>query len=357
MAAAAIAGLLFWLTPAADHLDAKLLDLQWSVLRKLDPRPAPDDIIIVGIDEATLARIREPVGLWHEPLGQALVRIASAQPRAIGLEVPLPDRSQESVRAGSDRALLVGLAAARQNGPMVAALSIDARTREAKPIFAPFLAVLREEGLGLGLLARDADGVTRRFSILVPTEDGGFPTFAGRLCRALSRECSGGYIHYALGAPFRYVPFHQVLESNDVDWLRKLFRNRIVLLGETAAFAGRVAVPVNYAGWEPSARDAPAVVVHAQALRTALVGAAPAETSRALLFVLVSLVALVLLVRDWRLTALTGALAAVALFTIATIALRAGIVVPLAAALATAAAACIARFFMAMSRTYVVRRR
>src|SRR5688500_2652104 len=185
MVAVALAGLLFWLTPLAETAEARLLDLQWSVLRAFDPRPAPDDIVIVGIDEVTVARIREPVGLWHESLGKALVRIASARPRAIGLDITLPDRSQDHVRAGLDRALLVGLAAARDNGPLVAALSIDARTRGARPIHPPFLAVLREEGLGVGLLARDVDGVTRRFSILIPTEEGGFPTFAGRMCRAL----------------------------------------------------------------------------------------------------------------------------------------------------------------------------
>jgi len=38
------------------------------------------------------------------------------------------------------------------------------------------------------LQQRDVDGVTRRFSLALPTEDGSFPTFAGRLWKALAAE-------------------------------------------------------------------------------------------------------------------------------------------------------------------------
>jgi CHASE2 domain-containing sensor protein len=355
--AVALAGLLFGLTPPAERLDGALLDLQWSLLRRADPRPAPDDIVIVAIDAASVARIREPVGLWHEPLGRALVRIASARPRAIGLEFALPERSQDAVRAGLDRALLVGLAAARQNGPLVASLSIDARSRGARPIFPPYLAILRDEGLGIGLLARDADGVTRRFSTLIPTEDGGFPTLAGRLCRALQRRCDDGYIHFALGAPFRAIPLHEVLQATDAAWLEAAFRDRIVLIGETPEVAGRVAVPINYAGWERAARDSPAVVVHAQALRTAMLGAAPEDASRAVMLVLVTLCALAFLLRSAAATALAAALLAIVLLAAGVLALRGGVVLPLGAAVFTLAIAAVARIAAAAARTFTIRRR
>ena len=129
--------------------------------------------------------------------------------------MPLPDRSFDALRPGLDRALLAGAVAARDDGAFVAVISIDPRTRSARPIYPPYLAVLKDERLGLSLLAREADGVTRRFSLLVPTEDGGFPTLAGRLCRALAKGCSDGLIHYALGAPIRYVALHEVIGNRD----------------------------------------------------------------------------------------------------------------------------------------------
>jgi CHASE2 domain-containing sensor protein len=350
VAAIALAGFVMSLTPMRSALDDALLDREWRLLRQFDTRPAPDDIIIVGIDPATVSAIPAPPGLWHEPLGLALARIAAAKPRAIGLDYPLPERSFDSIRPGLDRALLAGLVAAAQNGPFVATLGIDPRTRSARPIHAPFVAVLGESRLGIDLVARDADGVTRRFSLVIPTEDGGFPTFAGRLCRAMARQCGDGLIHYALGAPLRYVPLKTVLEAKDAALLAKLFRDRIVLIGETQPYSDRIKVPVNLAAWEPSGRDSPAIVVHAQSLRTALLDAAPREASRPLTVLLLSVAALIFLVADWRLTLACLALAATVVFAGAVFALRGGLYVPVAAVLVTLLLGFAARAFVAWRR-------
>ena len=355
--AAALLGLLFAFSPLAERADLSILDAQWKVLRHFDVRPAPDDIVVVGVDEATLQRVNEPRGLWHEPLGKALARIAAARPRAIGLDLALPDRSYEATRAGIDRTLLLGLAAARQNGPFVATLSIDAHTRAARPIHAPFLAVLEEERLGIGLLARDADGVTRRFSLALPTEDGSFPTFAGRLCKSLSKRCGDGLLHYALGKPFGYVPLHQVLAASEMASLERVFRDRIVLIGETLPYTDRIAVPVDYAAWEPPGREAPAIVVHALALRTAMMDAAPEEASPALTAVLVTLAALTILLRDWRVLAAAAVAAGAALFGISVYALHGGIAMPLSGPYVVLLLAVVGAVAMAASRRYVIRRR
>ena len=357
VAAVALAGLAFTLTPTAERLDNRLLDLQWSTLLRFDRIPAPADIVIVGIDDRTAATIAAPPGLWHESIGMALVRIASAKPRAIGIDLPLPERSYDSTRAGLDRALLVGLAAARENTALVASLSIDPRSRGVRPIHPPFLAVLGEERLGIGLLAHDIDGVTRRFSLAIPTEDGAFPTLAGRLCRALSRGCGEGLINYALGPPHVYVPLQKVLATNDVPQLQGLFRDRIVLLGEIQRFANRIPVPINFAGWEGGGRESPAVVVQAQALRTALLGAAPRQASRPVSVVLVGLAALLVLMRDWRLALVAGVLAAVLVHAVAVLALRSGVFLPVAGVLGTLIVACGARALVAAARTFELKRR
>ena len=352
VAALALAGFAFSITPLAGALDNRLLDREWALLRSFAPKPAPDDIIVVGIDPATVEAIAAPPGLWHEPLGLALARIAAARPRAIGLDYPLPERSFDAIRPGLDRALFVGLAAAARNGPFVAALNIDARTRSARRVHTPFLALLGDARLGIGLLARDDDGVTRRFSLVLPTEDGGFPTFVGRLCRALSRECNDGLIDYALGAPLRYVSLKSVFETQDVALLDRLFRDRIVLVGEAMPYADRVAVPVNLAAWEQAARDSPAIVVHGLSLRTAL-ASAPREASRPLSVLLLSLAALLFLIRNWRIALAVTALAALAVVAGATAALRGGLFGSMAPELATLIAACLARATVA----YRARRR
>ena len=343
VAAIALAGFFFSLTPAAGRLDGALLDLAWRTLRKFDTRPAPDDIVIVGIDEATIAAIPEPPALWHASLGKALSKIAATKPRAIALAFPLPDRSYDAVKPGLDRALFDGLATAVEAGPFVAALAVDARTRAARTIHTPYLALLGESRLGLDLTARDADGVARRFTLAIPTEDGGFPTLQGRLCRQLGKDCAEGLVDYALGKPYTYVPLQNLLAMEDETLQRRLFRDRIVLLGEARAFHDRVDVPLNLAAWEVAAPHSPGIVVQAQTLRTALAGAAPREVSRPLVVLLLSLGALVFLVRDPRMAGVTALLAAVGAAVGGIAALRTGAFLPLAAILATIALALLAR--------------
>lgn len=337
--AVALAGLAFSLTPLAERLDAGLLDGEWTLLRAVAPRAAPDEIVIVGIDEASVAAVPQPLGAWNEPLGEVLVRIASARPRAIALDLALPDRSLDALRPGLDRALLVGLAAARRNGPLVAALSIDARTRGARPIYPPYLAVLGEEGLGIDLLPRDVDGVTRRFSLAIPTQDGHYPTFAGRVCARVAQRCSDGLLDFTLGAPLRYVPFHEVLALRDAARVRELFADRIVLVGPAQRYADRIAVPFGLAAWEPGGRDVPGIAAQAQALRTALAGTAPQDSSRALPALLVVFAALVVLVRRALVALAAAGLGLPLLAVLGAVALHGGTFVPEAAAMLTLLAA------------------
>lgn len=342
-AALALLAFTFTLTPIAERIDGALLDQEWRVLRLLGSRPAPDDIVIVGVDEASVRSTPEPRGVWHIPLGEVLVRIASAHPRAIALDLPLPDRSYDSLRPGLDRALLVGLAAARGNGPFVTALAIDARTRSPRAVFPPYLAVLGEDGLGLDLLPRDADGVTRRFDLLIPTQEGGYPSLTGRLCRKLSRRCDDGLIHFALGPALTGVSFSRIRETRDTAMLEKLFHDRIVLIGDTQRFSDRIAVPWNPAAWDEAADDAPAVAVHALALRTALLDAAPQQASRPLVMLLLSLAAAVLAFprRPWARVVIASAFAALLVLPIVT--LGGGLFLPVAAPLATLAVAAVGR--------------
>jgi CHASE2 domain-containing sensor protein len=347
VAAIALAGLALSVLALTARLDSVLLDMQWQLLRRFDVRQAPNDIVIVGVDEASVAAIPEPPGLWHATLGRALTRLASAKPRAIGLELALPERSFDGIKPGLDRALFDGLANAVESAPFVTVLSIDARTRGARNIHKPFLALLGESRLGIGLTARDADGVARRFSLVVPTEDGGFPSFEGRLCRALKHSCADGLINYALGDHFKYIPLKTLLVTDDKTVLEQAFRDRIVLIGEALPFTDRIEVPVNLAGWERGGRDSPGIVVHAQALRTALAGEAPQEASRPLTLLLLSLAALAFLVRDARHAALAALLVAAGIFAVAVASLRGGVHLPVAPILVTLALALAARLGVA----------
>jgi CHASE2 domain-containing sensor protein len=345
VAALALAGMAANWTPLAERADLMLLDRGFGVLRAFDPKPAPDDIVIVGIDETTRRAVGEPPGLWHVPLAELLKQIASAKPRALALDIALPERSMEAVRPGLDRALLEGLVAARAVETFAIGLAVDGKG-EAKPVHPPYLAVVGTGRFGLVIVGRDVDGVTRRYSLALPTEDGPFPTLVGRLCAGLSTRCRQGITDYSLGSAYRYVPMAQVLEMNDAKALGRLFGGQIVFVAGTQAAAERIMQPLNLAAWERPGHDAPLVLAHAQALRTALHGRPIESANPAVAVVLISLAALVFLAGPWRPALVCSALAGLTLLAISWLALRAGLQVPVAAALATAAVAAGARAAM-----------
>ena len=106
-----------------------------------------------------------------------------------------------------------------------------------------------------------------------------------------------------------------------------------------ATASDRVPVPVNLAGWEPAAPDSPAIVVHAAALRTALLGGAPSEASRPMIVLLLSAAALVFLVRGLGIALAAALLAAIVAFAASLLALRGGLVLPVASIFFTLALA------------------
>jgi CHASE2 domain-containing sensor protein len=135
----------------------------------------------------------------------------------------------------------------------------------------------------------------------------------------------------------------EVLEARDPQALERLFRDRIVLIGETRRHSSRLDVPIDLAGWEPGGSSSPEIVVQAQALRTALLDAAPVRVSRPWVLVVVLAVGWVALIRDWRVALAAAVSGAVALLVAGTMLLRAGWLVPVGAGLFTVVLAWAAR--------------
>ena len=252
-----------------EPLDARILDFQFRILRFLSPQPALRDVAIVGVDEETMRRLPEPVTLWHRHFGAFFRAMAVAQPAAVGLDIVFPDRSYEAVAPGSDKLLLMGLLQARNAYPVVLALSVDA-AGNARRVHPPYLALA---GSGYALFPVDGDGGVRRFDERLAGAMEAVPTLAGQMARAMKVEPGRGYIDFWRGAPFSYVPLHQVLhwfEEQNEQALVEAFRGKPVLVGMVLPFEDRLRVPVQLAAWEAAAADAPGVLLHAQALRNML---------------------------------------------------------------------------------------
>ncbi|HEU0200436.1 MAG TPA: adenylate/guanylate cyclase domain-containing protein [Burkholderiaceae bacterium] len=287
------------LSPVVERVDLWLFDREVELLRAVrEPGPATGEVVIVGVDDATLAAVGGPLplSLIHAELGRTLEAIAAAHPRTIGMDIALPAESVESLRPGYDQQLMRGLIAARESGGIVMVHHVEAGGQPAR-IHVPYLAAAGSDALGLALFPTDVDNVTRRFdpAIGAPAQE----TFLGRIAARLgvADRLAAGWIDFTRGAPFDYVPMHAVTrwaqERNDAA-LQAAFAGKVVLIGSVLPYVDLQPIPVNLAGWLAADKGPPpGVVLQAQAVRTLLdrgfIRGAPGWTTWVLTLLLVAL--------------------------------------------------------------------
>lgn len=264
-------GLLAPLTHWAESWDLRLLDIQFQVLAKWRQPIPVDDIVIIAIDEATLATIAEPLPLAHARLGDVFTALARAGARAVALDLILPERSFDALMPGNDQSLMLGILAMRSAGIVVLARGIDERGQTRK-IHVPLLAAAGPQGSGLAMMPVDHDGVIRRFDERLGQDGSAVETFVGTLARRLGETPASGLINFSQFAGFPTVPLHRVLSSmaaGDTAVLAREFQGKIVFIGTTLPFLDQHRVPtsldeaMNYG-------TVPGVTIHAQALRAVL---------------------------------------------------------------------------------------
>ena len=332
-----IVGLAVSRLSATSWLDLRLLDVKFRIDRALFSQPAHDGILIVGVDEGTLGAIAEPAALWHRAYGRAFVALAAARPRAVGLDVILPDRSFDFLSPGADQALITGLLSLRRATILAVGIT-STDTGELRTIYPPMLAAAGENAYGLALWRFDIDGRIRRFDERLGAHGEVVPTLVGRLAARLAGADNAapvpGIIQYAIGDGFDYVPLQQVLdwaERGDTSALAHAFSGKIVFIGSVLPFEDRFHQPVMLARWE--AREyAPGVLIHAQALRSLLAGAMVRDAPPWSEFALIVLAAALWFVPTWRLRVPALVVLLATAFGLSLLLLNAGIELPLSAA-------------------------
>jgi len=260
------AGVLAWALPATQRLATPLFDAAVALVRAVAPAPAPE-LVLVGLDEATLAASPRPLGLLHEELGTALAAIAAAGPRATVLDIVLPARAAGPGLEALDLALMQGLVAARTRGALVLALEPDAAGR-IQPLHPPYAAAAGPAA-AVALYPLDWDHAVRRFEPVI----GGETTLIARLAERLGVSARAGWIDWTRGAPYEYLPLQRVLDwsrQGDDAALRAAFASKLVFVGSVLPFVDRLPQPVALAAWEPGLTTPPGVLVHMQAARSLL---------------------------------------------------------------------------------------
>jgi len=267
----------------APFADAERLafDYQMRLLRAWHPRPLPDDVVLIGIDDETEAQFTEPVALWHRHFARVLHALAKARPRAVGVDIVLPERSFDGILPGLDLAMMRGLLDLKRSTVLVYVQTVDSRARIV-PVQPNYRNIVTPDHLGVDQQIRDPDLVSRSFGEMHDTEGDVVPTLVSQMLRGMGLQSAAGFIDYSLGAPLEYVPIHEIKDW-DEERLKKVFGGRVVLIGTLLGGTDRWRLPVKLLARDPGrlaadkddasgrlAFNQPGVLVHLQALRSQL---------------------------------------------------------------------------------------
>ncbi len=292
--------------------DQSLYDAQTRWLRAHAPSALPQDVVVIGLDEAAYESILEPSALWHRHLGDLLSGLAEARPAVVGLATALPVRSYDFLIKGIDAPLIDGIKRLRAAAPLVVGQPMGIG-RQLRPIAPELLAAAGNDRVASLAICEDADGTVRRvYQARCLTEDKHEP-FAHAMARHLGREGTRtGMIDYSAGGEIEYIPFREVLSwirLGETDQLRNRVQGRVVVVASLLPTEIRYRLPVSLAAWERGSRTEPGAVVHVQALRSLLSRGLIERISEPLSLVLAGLGALLWFGRNgWRkLAAVLGA--------------------------------------------------
>ena len=253
--------------------DQALYDQQTRWLRAMGPSDLPQDVVVIGLDEAAFESIPEPYALWHRHLGELFTGLAAARPAVVGVAAPMPVRSYDFLIKGIDAPLLEGVRRLRATTPLVLGQPMGVE-RHLRPMAPELLAAAGEGALSSLVLCEDRDGTVRRVNQRRCIDEDRNPSLADLMAKTLGRESSArGLIDYTVGGPIEYTPLQTVLKwlrQGQAERLQALVQGRVVVVASLLPNEARYRLPVALAAWDQESRSGPAALVHVQALRSLL---------------------------------------------------------------------------------------
>ena len=230
--------------------------------RLIVPKPDPD-IVIVDIDEASLAALAQDYGRWPWPrqvLGEFLEQIEKQQPKAVVFDILFSDA--DVYNPDSDAYFNDAIAATGNTFfPMLRLDPSSDKLSQVKPAMIPgatplpgaqpdatvamvlphFQAALDGGRLGLHNIYPDKDGVARRYSVYRDGYGWALPTLPARIAQEFGwqqPDAQQVLLNWR-GRPFtyRYASFSDVyadMGNKEKQRPQDEFKGKIVLIGSTA---------------------------------------------------------------------------------------------------------------------------
>ena len=227
--------------------------------------PKPDsDIVIVDINEASLAAMAKDYGRWPWPrqvLGEFLEQVEKQKPKAIIFDIlfsdadiynPDSDAYFDAAIATTNNTYFPLLRLDPSSDPLslvkpamipgVVPLFNDAQPEATVAVVLPqFPAALKGGRLGLYNIYPDADGIVRQYIVYRDDDGWKLPSLPARVARDLGwpEPATQRVLLNWRGPPFsyQYISFHDVftdLGSKEKKRPQDEFKNKIVIIGSTA---------------------------------------------------------------------------------------------------------------------------
>ena len=248
-----------------EHLQLQWLDAAFRLLRLYDQKVPSADIVVVGVDEATIEASGKPFALMLDDFALALDGMRLGQAHAVGVDLIFPSASFERLIPGAAQRLALAIGRLRAQAPLVLGhLGAGQSKGDAAPLYS---AMAGTAGEGLLLVKADRDGSLRR----IDGDHAGL-LLASRLAQQLGQRPAAGIVDFSIGPRFDYLPMHAIttlVKTGKTAGLRRHFAGKVVVLGVVLPDQDRQRLPVTLAAWEQGATGA-GVLFQAQALRSLL---------------------------------------------------------------------------------------
>ena len=263
---AAVVSVLIVADAAGPQIEAKMQHGAFDFMmryRILVPKPDPD-IVIVDINEASLAAMAREYGRWPWPrqvLGEFLENLEAQRPKAVIFDIlfsdpdiynPDSDAYFDAAVAATDNSYFPYLRLGSASDPLskvrpamipgVVPIPGQAQENATIAVVLPhFTSILRGGRLGLHTIYPDADGVVREYTVYRNDYGWKFPSLPSRIVRdlGLSEPAVPSVLLNWRGVPFSYrtVTFSDVYNdmlSKNKNRAQDEFTGKIVLVGSTA---------------------------------------------------------------------------------------------------------------------------
>ena len=270
----------FAYSPLGATLNGVVLDAQFKSLRTFAATPAPDNIVVIGIDEDTYQVFDRPSGIWHSYIGETLQGVSRAEPKLVVVDLVLEKLYQKLIPNHYTTLHRSLLQFRKSQTPIVMAVALkdssaggDPGNRAAIPSleevfpYPAMQAILRgEQYYGSALVQKDADGVLRRQSMDYVSCTNCSPSMLARIYQQFNKNPLPGLIDFSLGSKFEDVV--QWNRDGNVQRIVETFQDKAVFVGTVTRFEDRHMAPVALTNWGGTNKQTPGVLFMAQAMRT-----------------------------------------------------------------------------------------